>query len=90
KPLILDYNTKLAQRVASFPSTNPGAKTFLVDTSALLTTLLNAPQANGFIDATTYGSQAGAMWCNNYHISPGVHDFVARAVQSALAGTGAP
>lgn len=89
KVVINDFNAKVAARAAAFAASNPGVKTWVVDTNTLVGGLLNAPQANGFSDATSYGSQAGVMWCNNYHISPGVHDFVAREVQRVLAGTGA-
>ncbi|KZV98259.1 hypothetical protein EXIGLDRAFT_713182 [Exidia glandulosa HHB12029] len=90
KTVIADFNAKVKSRAAAFASSNSGAKTYVVDTNTLIGGLLDKPTANGFTDATTYGSQAGVMWCNNYHISPGVHDFVAKLVKTTLAGTGAP
>ncbi|KZV98255.1 hypothetical protein EXIGLDRAFT_701752 [Exidia glandulosa HHB12029] len=90
KTVIADFNAKVKSRAAAFASSNSGAKTYVVDTNTLIGGLLDKPTANGFTDATTYGSQAGVMWCNNYHISPGVHDFVAKLVKTTLVGTGAP
>ncbi|KZV98253.1 hypothetical protein EXIGLDRAFT_832338 [Exidia glandulosa HHB12029] len=85
KPIILNYNSKLAKRVATFKTNHPNAKVTLIDTHTVMRNLLNSPKKHGFKDATTFShTEKTVMWCNNYHISPGVHDFVARAVEPKL------
>ncbi|EJD44375.1 hypothetical protein AURDEDRAFT_104001 [Auricularia subglabra TFB-10046 SS5] len=88
KSAVLDYNAKLDVLVTSFKESHSDVSTWLVDTHAAITKLLDDPTQYGFRDATTYGSAEDLIWCNNYHISPAVHDYLAQEVQAALNGTG--
>ncbi|CDO77590.1 Carbohydrate Esterase Family 16 protein [Trametes cinnabarina] len=86
KQVIAGYNTKLAARAASFQAANTGVKTWLWDSNAAFTTVLNNPTAYGFVDATSYGN-TGDFWGNNYHPSSAAHDIWARDVAAVLKGT---
>ena len=45
------------------------AKTYIVDTNALIVKLLNSPTTYGFKDATSYGSGTDQMWCTSRMLS---------------------
>ncbi|QRV72536.1 carbohydrate esterase family 16 protein [Ceratobasidium sp. AG-Ba] len=85
--VINGFNTKLATRVSSFASSHSGVKTWVYDSATKLNTLLNSPATYGFQDATSYGDGATLMWCNNYHISSGVHNYFAQDVATLLKGS---
>ncbi|OBZ69541.1 hypothetical protein A0H81_10141 [Grifola frondosa] len=61
KTVIDDFNSKLATRVSSLQSQNSGVQTWLWDSNAAFTTVLNNPTAYGFIDNTSYGG-TGDFW----------------------------
>ncbi|QRV72535.1 glycoside hydrolase family 3 protein [Ceratobasidium sp. AG-Ba] len=85
--VINGFNAKLATRVSSFASSHSGVKTWIYDSATKLNTLLDSPAAYGFQDATSYGSGANLMWCDNYHISSRVHDYFAKDVVALLKGS---
>ncbi|KAF8959213.1 hypothetical protein BDZ97DRAFT_1906228 [Flammula alnicola] len=62
KSVILDFNSRLVAKMSSFQSNNTGVTTFLWDSNAQFTTMLNSPSAYGFQDATSYGSAATMFW----------------------------
>lgn len=49
--------------------------TYMYDANADLVQFLDHPNTYGFKDATSYGGDVDEMWCNNYHVSPGVHNY---------------
>lgn len=61
KTVIAGFNTKLAAKVASFKASNSGVSTWLWDSNAAFTTVLNSPTTYGFVDATSYGN-TGDFW----------------------------
>ncbi|KAG8876722.1 hypothetical protein FRB97_003982 [Tulasnella sp. 331] len=85
---IANYNSQLAQAASTFQSANSGAKTWVYDVNSLITKMLASPTTYGFADNTTYSSATNVMWCNNLHISPGVHEYVAEGVAALIKGTG--
>ncbi|EUC62328.1 cellulose-binding GDSL lipase/acylhydrolase-like protein, putative [Rhizoctonia solani AG-3 Rhs1AP] len=85
--VINGFNTKLAARASAFASANSGVKTWLYDSATKLNTLLDSPATYGFQDATSYGSASNLMWCNDYHVSSGVHDYFAKDVSTLLKGS---
>ncbi|KAJ3002009.1 hypothetical protein NUW54_g6083 [Trametes sanguinea] len=68
KQTIAGYNAKLAARAASLQAANPGVQTWVWDSNAAFTTVLDDPTAYGFVDATSYGNP-GDFWGNNLHPS---------------------
>ncbi|KAG8914776.1 hypothetical protein FRC01_003921, partial [Tulasnella sp. 417] len=50
--------------------------------------ILDAPTTYGFTDGTTYGSGSDLAWCNDFHVSPGVHHYFAQDVAGVLSGSG--
>ncbi|KAB5594635.1 Exoglucanase 3 [Ceratobasidium theobromae] len=81
------FNTKLAARASAYASANSGVKTWVYDSATKINTLLDSPTTYGFQDATSYGDASNLMWCNNYHISSGVHDYLAKDVAALLKGS---
>ncbi|CAE6424533.1 unnamed protein product [Rhizoctonia solani] len=81
------FNSKLASRASAFASANSGVKTWIYDSATKLNTLLDSPTTYGFQDATSYGSASNLMWCNDYHVSSGVHDYFAKDVAALLKGS---
>ncbi|EJD44372.1 hypothetical protein AURDEDRAFT_166462 [Auricularia subglabra TFB-10046 SS5] len=88
KAAVSDFNSKLAARVAEFQAATPGVSTWVVDTYAAVTKLLDDPTKFGFQDGTSFGDGQDFVWCNELHISPHTHDYVAQAVAETLSGTG--
>ncbi|OSC98462.1 carbohydrate esterase family 16 protein [Trametes coccinea BRFM310] len=86
KQTIAGYNSKLAARAASFQAANPGVQTWVWDSNAAFTTVLDDPTAYGFVDATSYGNP-GDFWGNNLHPSSAAHDIWARGVAAVLNNT---
>ncbi|EJD40702.1 hypothetical protein AURDEDRAFT_170327 [Auricularia subglabra TFB-10046 SS5] len=100
KAAVADYNNKLRNRVAIFQKNHPKACSGLhrlpaethvsqavarvVDIHTAIGELLDHPKKYGFRDAKTYGSDKDLVWCNDYHISPGAHEYLAKALRTAL------
>ncbi|CAE6428638.1 unnamed protein product [Rhizoctonia solani] len=85
--VINGFNTKLAARASAFAAANSGVKTWIYDSATKLNTLLDSPATYGFQDATSYGSASNLMWCNDYHVSSGVHNYFAKDVATLLKGS---
>ncbi|KAG9126487.1 hypothetical protein FRC07_003233 [Ceratobasidium sp. 392] len=85
--VITGFNSKLAAKASSFASSHSGVKTWVYDSASKINTLLDSPSKYGFQDATSYGDGSTLMWCNNYHISSGVHNYVAQDVAALLKGS---
>jgi phospholipase/lecithinase/hemolysin len=82
--VIADFNTKLATQVSSFKANNTGVTTWLWDSNAAFTTILNNPTAYGFVDAVSFGN-TGDFWGNNYHPATPAHQIFAKQI-AALVG----
>ncbi|GLB37982.1 putative cellulose-binding GDSL lipase acylhydrolase [Lyophyllum shimeji] len=87
KTVITGFNSKLAAKVAAFKAANSGVSTWIWDSNAAFTTILNNPTAYGFVDATCYGSAANDFWGNNYHPSSYAHKFFGQDVGNLLGST---
>ncbi|KAG8796062.1 hypothetical protein FRC17_008038, partial [Serendipita sp. 399] len=86
KVVIDDYNSKLATRAAAFASSHSGVTTKVYDTTTIVNAMLNNPSSYGLQDATSYGNGPYA-WCNDYHISPIVHQKIAQGIAPLIQGT---
>ncbi|PVF98082.1 hypothetical protein CPB86DRAFT_386962 [Serendipita vermifera] len=84
--VIQGYNRKLKDKLKAFEKSHRGVTTLLYDTDALLTKLLDNPQAYGFANATGYGDVDDLIWCNDYHISPKANYYIAKDVAKLLKG----
>ncbi|KAG8853662.1 hypothetical protein FRB96_008080 [Tulasnella sp. 330] len=83
KTVIDGFNARLAARVAEFDLSGQGVKALFYDSSARVNQILDNPQKYGFVDSTTFGTNAtDYCWCNNYHISPGVHSYLAKDISA--------
>ncbi|KAF5363206.1 hypothetical protein D9758_008373 [Tetrapyrgos nigripes] len=87
KSVITGFNTRLATKASQFQANNTGVKTFLWDSNAAFTQILNNPTAFGFKDNTTFGTGDGIFWGNNYHPSSAAHKFFGQDVATVLSGT---
>lgn len=87
KAVISDYNSKLAVRVAAFKQNNRDVTTWLWDSNAAFTQVLNNPMKYGFKDATTYGTGPGIFWGNNYHPSSAAHKIFGQEIGQLLHNT---
>ncbi|KAG8911065.1 hypothetical protein FRC01_005947, partial [Tulasnella sp. 417] len=96
KTAIDGYNAELINRVNAFKAANSGANpggcnqvtAWIYDSNTRLGQILDAPTTYGFTDGTTYGSGSDLAWCNDFHVSPGVHHYFAQDVAGALSGSG--
>ncbi|KAF9036805.1 hypothetical protein BJ165DRAFT_1354512 [Panaeolus papilionaceus] len=62
KSVISGFNSRLTAKVNAFKSANSGVKTWMWDSNAQFTTILNSPTTYGFKDATSYGSGSNIFW----------------------------
>ncbi|KAH9485803.1 Acetylesterase [Psilocybe cubensis] len=86
KSVIGTFNTKLVAKINSFAANNTGVKTFLWDSNAQFTAMLNSPTTYGFADATSYGSDPTMFWGNNYHPSTYANKFFGQTVGQNVLG----
>ncbi|KLO09714.1 hypothetical protein SCHPADRAFT_907541 [Schizopora paradoxa] len=84
--VIADFNTRLASRVTQFGVNNTDVTTWLWDSNAAFTKVLNDPTTYGFIDNTSYGN-TGDFWGNNYHSSSAAQTIWGQGVADLLADT---
>jgi len=87
KAVITGFNTKLAAKIATFKANNSGVTTYLWDSNAQFTTILNAPTSYGFQDSTSYGTGPQYFWGNNYHPSSYAHKFFGQTVGQKVLGS---
>ncbi|PFH48916.1 carbohydrate esterase family 16 protein [Amanita thiersii Skay4041] len=87
KSVIAGFNSKLQTRITSFKSSHSGVQTWLWDSNASFTTILNSPTTYGFRDATSYGSSPDLFWGNDYHPSSTAHKIFGQQVGTLLGGT---
>ncbi|THH32443.1 hypothetical protein EUX98_g1717 [Antrodiella citrinella] len=83
KSVIDGFNSKLATRVSSFQSANPGVQTWVFDANSAFTVVLNDPQAYGFVDNTSFGN-TGDFWGNNYHPSSAMQTIIGKQISQLL------
>ncbi|KAG8894012.1 hypothetical protein FRC00_009694, partial [Tulasnella sp. 408] len=88
KTAIDGYNAELINRVNAFKTANSGVTAWIYDSNTRLGQILDAPTSYGFQDGTTYGSGSNLAWCNDFHVSPGVHHYFAQDVAGVLSGSG--
>ncbi|KAL0572462.1 hypothetical protein V5O48_009502 [Marasmius crinis-equi] len=85
--VINTFNSKLAAKASSFASAHSGVKTYIYDSYAGFSKILDNPQAYGFRDNTTYGDAADLFWYNDLHPTQYVHKYIAQDVAKVLAST---
>lgn len=86
KSVITTFNSKLAAKITAWAAANSGVKTFLWDSNAAFTTVLNNPTAYGFVDAISYGN-TGDFWGNNLHPSTAAQTLWGQQVGALLGST---
>lgn len=86
KSVIADFNTRLASRITQFGKNNTNVQTWLWDSNAAFTTVLNSPTTYGFVDNISYGN-TGDFWGNNYHSSSAAQTIWGQGVAAVLADT---
>jgi len=86
KSVIADFNSQLSAAISKFGASNSGVHTWLWDSNAAFTTVLNSPRTYGFVDATSYGN-TGDFWGNNYHPSSAAHQIWAQEIGQVLGST---
>ncbi|PBK90474.1 hypothetical protein ARMGADRAFT_1032489 [Armillaria gallica] len=83
KSVIEGFNSKLTARAASLKANHSDVTTWIWDSNAAFTAILDNPTAYGFEDATTFGDDPGVFWINNLHptILPGpAHEYFGQDV----------
>ncbi|KAF8992993.1 hypothetical protein BDQ17DRAFT_1432012 [Cyathus striatus] len=86
KVVIDGFNTKLLAKVAGLKANHSDVTTFVWDSNAQFTKMLNNPTAYGFADATTFGSDPTDFWGNNLHPSSNAHAFFGQEVGQDVLG----
>jgi len=86
KTTIADFNSQLSSAITNLKANNSGVQTWLWDSNAAFTTVLNNPTAYGFVDATSYGN-TGDFWGNNYHPSSVAHQIWGQEIGQVLGST---
>lgn len=61
KPTIVDFNTKLSQRLAAFKLAHP-SRIWQYDVYKVFNTILDHPKQYGFVDNTTAYGETGDFW----------------------------
>ncbi|KAL0955540.1 hypothetical protein HGRIS_001776 [Hohenbuehelia grisea] len=87
KTVILGFNSKLAAKIDAFKASHAGVQTWLWDSNAAFTTILNSPRTYGFNDATSVGTGSGNFWGDVYHPSSAAHKIFGQQVADVRAGT---
>ncbi|KAJ7051473.1 fungal cellulose binding domain-containing protein [Mycena amicta] len=77
--LVLDFNTKLAQRIESFKLDYIDVKIRCWDVHACFTAILDNPTVYGFSDAVHIGDSAD-FWGNDFHPSSSAHRIFAKEI----------
>ncbi|KIO31667.1 carbohydrate esterase family 16 protein, partial [Tulasnella calospora MUT 4182] len=88
KTAIDGYNAELINRVNALKAANPGITAWIYDSNTRLGQILDSPTTYGFQDGITYGSGSNLAWCNDFHVSPGVHHYFAQDIAGVLSGSG--
>ncbi|KAG7439653.1 uncharacterized protein BT62DRAFT_1055220 [Guyanagaster necrorhizus] len=86
KSVIEGFNSKLTVRVASLKANHSDVTTWIWDSNAAFTAILDDPTCYGFEDATTYGDAPDIFWGNNYHPSSYAHAYFGQDVAAVLGG----
>jgi len=87
KTIISGFNSKLAAKISAFKAANSDVSTWLWNSNAAFTTILNSPTTYGFVDATSYGSASNQFWGNNYHPSSYAHKIFGQQVGTLFGST---
>ncbi|KAF9533683.1 SGNH hydrolase-type esterase domain-containing protein [Crepidotus variabilis] len=75
------WNTALVSAAAAFQTKHSDVSTFVYDSWALYSKLLNSPSQYGFTDVTTTG---GSFWQDVIHPKAKVHDYMAQDLVAFL------
>lgn len=86
KSVIEGFNTKLTARTASLKANHSDVTTWIWDSNAAFTAILDDPTSYGFEDATTFGDAPNIFWGNNYHPSSYAHAYFGPDVAKVLGG----
>ncbi|KAK0479434.1 hypothetical protein EDD18DRAFT_1364239 [Armillaria luteobubalina] len=86
KSVIEGFNTKLTARAASLKANHSDVTTWIWDSNAAFTAILDNPTSYGFEDATTFGDSPGLFWINNLHPTSPAHEYFGKDVADVLGG----
>ncbi|KII86056.1 carbohydrate esterase family 16 protein [Plicaturopsis crispa FD-325 SS-3] len=86
KTVIDGFNAKLAPKIKAFAANYTDAKTWLYDSHAEFTKILDSPTTYGFADATSYGGE-NDFWANTLHPTSAVHTIIGKQIGELLGGT---
>ncbi|KAK0212103.1 hypothetical protein DFS33DRAFT_1279139 [Desarmillaria ectypa] len=89
KSVIEGFNRKLTARAASLEANHSDVTTWIWDSNAAFTPILDDPTSYGFKDATSYGDGADIFWgcnSNNFHPSSYAHAYFGQDVGKVLGG----
>ncbi|KAK0221164.1 hypothetical protein EDD85DRAFT_930316 [Armillaria nabsnona] len=86
KSVIEGFNSKLTARAASLKANHSDVTTWIWDSNAAFTAILDSPTSYGFEDATTFGDGPGIFWLNNLHPTGPAHEYFGQDVADVLGG----
>ncbi|KAF9037785.1 hypothetical protein BDZ89DRAFT_1157227 [Hymenopellis radicata] len=86
KSTIQGFNTKLAARAQALKANSSGVQTWVWDSNAFFTTILDHPTSYGFTNVTTYGDSPELFWINDLHPTRYAHKFFAQSIAQQLGG----
>ena len=69
KSVIAGFNSKLTARVSNLTTTHSGVKTWLWDSNARFSQILDNPTAFGFVDNSSYGNTGDFWGCVRLYVS---------------------
>ncbi|KAF7977303.1 hypothetical protein HWV62_4281 [Athelia sp. TMB] len=87
KTVIAAFNKKLAAKIATFEFEHPGIKTYLWDSNAAFTTILDDLPKYGFVNNATAFGDTGDFWGNNYHPSSVAQTIFGKEIATFLKST---
>ncbi|KAK0212106.1 fungal cellulose binding domain-containing protein [Desarmillaria ectypa] len=86
KSVIEGFNRKLTARAASLEANHSDVTTWIWDSNAAFTPILDDPTSYGFKDATSSGNGADIFWSDAYHPSSYAHAYFGQDVAKVLGG----
>ncbi|KAK0446962.1 uncharacterized protein EV420DRAFT_1714419 [Desarmillaria tabescens] len=86
KSVIEGFNSRLATRAAALGANHSDVKTWIWDSNAAFTAILDDPTSYGFQDVTSYGDADGLFWRDSLHPTSDAHALFSQDVAKLLGG----
>jgi len=83
--VIEGFNSRLAEKIASFEGSHPGVVTYQWDSYSFFTKILDDPTKYGFPDSTSYGSDED-FWGNDFHPSSPAQVLIGKDIAEKALG----